>query len=79
MLYYSNLGVKSLSCVLKFNEQLSFENTGERTRIGDILFIPWLEEAKTMKDNGMSLIKISEEFKNRGFKNVSRSNVHRKL
>ena len=32
--------VKSLSYVLKFNEQLSFENTGERTRLGDISFIP---------------------------------------
>ena len=71
--------VKSLSYVLKFNEQQSFENTGERTRLGDISFIPWLEEAKAMKDNGMSLNKISEELKNRGFKNVSKSTVHRKL
>ena len=70
--------VKSMSYILRFNEQLSFENTGKRTKLDDISSEPWIEEAKKMKEDGLSFREISDQLEKIGYK-VSKSKVQRRL
>ena len=69
---------KSMSYVLRFNEYLSFENTGERVRLNELATEEWIEDAKVMQENGLPLREISDRLSKKGF-TVSKSTLQRKL
>ena len=69
---------KSMSYVLKFNEQLAFENTGERVRLNDLGSDEWIPLAKQMKEDGKSYRQISDELSEKGHQ-VSKSSIQRRL
>ena len=45
---------KERSYVLKFNEHLTFEDTGERVLLNDLGSEPWFDDAKQMREQGLS-------------------------
>ena len=69
---------KSMSYVLRFNEYLSFENTGERVRLNELATEEWIEDAKVMQENGLPLKEISDRLLKKEF-TVSKSTLQRKL
>ena len=69
---------KSESFVLKFNEQLAFENTGERVDLDELIDEDYLKQAKELRDGGKSIRAITDELNSNGF-NVSKSSIQRKL
>jgi len=69
---------KSKCYVLKFNEQLCFENTGERVDLGKLGEDSYLELAKEFKSNGKSYREIEAALKEKGYE-VSRSTLQRKI
>ena len=69
---------KSKSYVLKFNNQLSFEYTGERVKLDELVTEEWLEEAKSLKEEGKTLRDIVSILQSKGHK-VSKSSLQRKL
>lgn len=69
---------KSMSYVLRFNEYLSFENTGERVRLNELATEEWIEDAKVMQENGLPLKEISDRLSKKEF-TVSKSTLQRKL
>jgi RecA-family ATPase len=70
--------VKSKSYVLRFNNQLSFENTGKRIDLDELVAEEWLEEAKSLKEQGKALRDIVSILQSKGHK-VSKSSLQRKL
>ena len=75
---YIEESLKSESFVLKFNDNLSFENTGNRVRLGELASDEWIPLATKMKNEGMSYRQISDELSNDGFE-VSKSTVQRTI
>lgn len=69
---------KSESYILKFNDHLAFENTGDRIELDKIVYQDWIEDAKDMREKGLSYRVISERLKEDGY-NVSKSVLQRKL
>ena len=69
---------KKLSYVLRFNENLSFEATGERVDFNDLDNPEYMELAKELRNKGKSLRDIVDELNNKGFK-VGKSTLQRKL
>ena len=69
---------KSESYVLKFNKQLSFENTGDRVQLNNLADEDWIEEAKRLREEGNSLKDTAEILKKKGVK-TSKSSLGRKL
>ena len=69
---------KSESFVLKFNEQLAFENTGERVDLDELIDEDYLKQAKELREGGKSIRAITDELNSNGF-NVSKSSIQRKL
>ena len=69
---------KSESYVLRFSEQLSFINTGERVQLNDLADDDWLEEARKLRKEGKSLSKTADILKRKGVK-TSKSSIGRKL
>ena len=69
---------KSMSYVLRFNEHLAFDNTGDRVKLNDLASDPWIEDAKKMKEEGKSYRQISDELSEKG-QQVSKSSIQRKL
>ena len=69
---------KSESFVLKFNEQLAFENTGERVDLDELIDEDYLKQAKELREGGKSIRAITNELNSNGF-NVSKSSIQRKL
>lgn len=62
----------------KFNDHLAFENTGDRIELDKIVYQDWIEDAKDMREKGLSYRMISERLKEDGY-NVSKSVLQRKL
>jgi len=52
--------------VLRFSEQLSFTNTGERVELNDLANDDWLEEARKLREEGKSLKETTEILKSKG-------------
>ena len=75
---YIEESLKSESFVLKFNDHLSFENTGNRVKFGELASDEWIPLATKMKNEGMSYRQISDELSNDGFE-VSKSSLQRKI
>lgn len=69
---------KSESFVLKFNEHLSFDNTGERVDLDELIDEDYLKEAKELKEGGESIRAITNKLNDKGYK-VSKSSIQRKL
>jgi RecA-family ATPase len=69
---------KSMSYVLRFNEYLSFENTGDQVPLNELASEEWIPMAKQMKDDGKSYRQISGELSEKGHQ-VSKSSIQRKL
>ena len=69
---------KSESFVLKFNEHLAFDNTGERVDLDELIDEDYLKEAKDLRKEGKSIRAITDELNNNGY-NVSKSSIQRKL
>ena len=69
---------KSMSYVLRFNEYLSFDNTGDQVPLNELASEEWIPMAMQMKDNGMSYRQISDELSEKGHQ-VSKSSIQRKL
>ena len=69
---------KSMSYVLRFNEHLAFDNTGDRVRLNDLALEDWIEDAKKMKEVGMSYREISDKLSKKGY-TVSKSTLQRKI
>ena len=69
---------KSESYVLRFSEQLSFTNTGERVQLNDLADDDWLDEARKLREEGKSLKETTEILKSKGIK-TSKSSLGRKL
>ena len=69
---------KSESFVLKFNEKLAFENTGERVDLDELIDEDYLKQAKELREGGKSIRAITDELNSNGF-NVSKSSIQRKL
>ncbi|MDG1912275.1 MAG: AAA family ATPase, partial [Flavobacteriaceae bacterium] len=69
---------KSMSYVLRFNEYLSFENTGDQVPLNELASEEWIPMAMQMKDNGKSYRQISDELSEKGHQ-VSKSSIQRKL
>jgi RecA-family ATPase len=69
---------KSMSNVLRFNEYLSFDNTGDQVPLNELASEEWIPMAKQMKDNGKSYRQISGELSEKGHQ-VSKSSIQRKL
>lgn len=69
---------KSMSYVLRFNEHLAFDNTGDRVRLNDLALEDWIEDAKKMKEDGMSYREISDKLSKKGY-TVSKSTLQRKI
>jgi RecA-family ATPase len=69
---------KSESFVLKFNERLAFDNTGERVDLDELIDEDYLKEAKDLRKEGKSIRAITNELNNNGY-NVSKSSIQRKL
>lgn len=75
---YLSEEVKSKSYVLRFNDQLSFEFTGERVDLDELVAEEWLEEAKSLKEEGKTLRDITSILQSKGY-SVSKSSLQRKL
>lgn len=58
--------------------KLRFENTGDRIELDKIVYQDWIEDAKDMREKGLSYRMISERLKEDGY-NVSKSVLQRKL
>ena len=69
---------KSMSYVLRFNEHLAFDNTGDRVKLNDLALEDWIEDAKKMKEDGMSYREISDKLSKKGY-TVSKSTLQRKI
>ena len=69
---------KSESFVLKFNERLAFDNTGERVDLDELIGEDYLKEAKELKDGGETIRAITNKLNDKGYK-VSKSSIQRKL
>ena len=69
---------KSMSYVLRFNEHLAFDITGDRVKLNELALEDWIEDAKKMKEDGMSYREISDKLLKKGF-TVSKSKLQRKL
>ena len=69
---------KSMSYVLRFNEHLAFEITGDRVKLNELALEDWIEDAKKMKEDGMSYREISDKLLKKGF-TVSKSTLQRKI
>ena len=69
---------KSESFVLKFNEHLAFDNTGERVDLDELIDEDYLKEAKELKDGGETIRAITNKLNDKGYK-VSKSSIQRKL
>ena len=69
---------KNRSYVIRFNDHLAFEATGDRVNFNDLDNPEYLQIAKDLKSQGKSLNEIVEALKNLGF-SVKRSTLHRKL
>ena len=69
---------KSMSYVLRFNEYLSFDNTGDQVPLNELASEEWIPMAKQMKDDGKSYRQISGELSEKGHQ-VSKSSIQRKL
>lgn len=67
-----------LYCCNKFNDHLAFENTGDRIESDRIVYQDWNEDAKDIREKGLSYRMISERLKEDGY-NVSKSVLKRKL
>ena len=75
---YVDKSTKSKSIVLRFNEYLAFENTGDQVPINELASEEWIPMAKQMKDDGKSYRQISNELSEKGHQ-VSKSSIQRKL
>lgn len=69
---------KSMSYVLRFNEHLTFDITSERVKLNELALEDWIEDAKKMKEDGISYREISDKLLNKGY-TVSKSKLQRKL
>ena len=69
---------KSESFVLKFNERLAFDNTGERVDLDELIDEDYLKEAKELKEGGETIRAITNKLNDKGYK-VSKSSIQRKL
>ncbi len=69
---------KSMSFVLRFNQHLAFDNTTERVKLNDLALEDWIEDAKKMKEDGMSYREISDNLLKKGY-TVSKSKLQRKI
>jgi len=69
---------KSMSYVLRFNEYLAFDITSDRVKLNELALEDWIEDAKKMKEDGMSYREISDKLLKKGF-TVSKSKLQRKL
>ena len=69
---------KSESFVLKFNERLAFDNTGDRVDLDELIDEDYLKEAKELKEGGESIRAITNKLNDKGYK-VSKSSIQRKL
>ena len=69
---------KSMSYVLRFNEHLAFDITSDRVKLNELALEDWIEDAKKMKEDGMSYREISDKLLKKGF-TVSKSKLQRKL
>ena len=69
---------KSESFVLKFNEHLAFDNTGERVDLDELIDEDYLKEAKELKEGGETIRAITNKLNDKGYK-VSKSSIQRKL
>ena len=69
---------KKESYVLRFSEQLSFTNTGERVQLNDLADDDWLDDARKLREEGKSLKETTEILKSKGIK-TSTSSLSRKL
>ena len=69
---------KKESYILKFNENLSFEYTGERFNLDNLENDDYLPIARQMRNDGMTLRQISDALKKLGYE-VSKSSLERKL
>ena len=57
---------KNESYVLKFNEQLAFENTGKRVNLDELVEEDYLPLAKQLKNDGKSIRAIAKELSDKG-------------
>lgn len=69
---------KGESYVLKFNSQLSFENTGERVSLNELGDEEYMVRARELKEAGSSYREIEKILKDEGFK-TSSSTIQRKM
>ena len=63
---------------MRFSEQLSFSNTGERVQLNDLADDDWLDEARKLREEGKSLKETAEILKSKGIE-TSKSSLDRKL
>ena len=75
---YSSETEKNSSYVLKFNNQLSFENTGNRVSLDELGEEEYLGLARKLKIDGKSYREIEEALKGEGYE-VSKSALQRKI
>jgi len=75
---YLSAKEKKYSYIIRFNENLSFEPTGERKDFDDLDNPKYMQIAKDLRSQGKSLNEIVESLNNLGF-SVSRSTLHRRL
>ena len=69
---------KKLSYVIKFNENLSFVNTGERKSHKELTEPEYIKKAKELRSQGKSLEETAKALNDLGF-SVSKSTLHRRL
>ena len=69
---------KNSSYVLKFNNHLSFENTGDRVILDELGEEDYIGYARKLKEEGKTLREIEEKLREEGYE-VSKSSLQRKI
>ena len=75
---YLSEAEKSMSYVLRFNEHLAFDITSDGVKLNDLALEDWIEDAKKMKEDGMSYRETSDKLLKKGF-TVSKCTLQRKI
>ena len=76
---YMSEANKADSYVLRFNDHLAFENTGDRVSLDELVEEDdYIQEARQMKKDGKSFREIEKELNSKGYE-VSKSSIQRRL
>ena len=76
---YMSEANKADSYVIRFNDHLAFENTGDRVSLDELVEEDdYIHEARQMKKDGKSFREIEKELNSKGYE-VSKSSIQRRL